>query len=242
MLKGKILPLSDSVIEHLRSASAFSKSEKAQFRLKAIKFSKKHIDDRIQRGERMNWVKVKFLDKQRKTNLFKEGRFCEFVYQAMVNNRETILNKGNINCEGARIAFSWQKDFHDFEQKFSSNNKVNIDLIDRVLKNIQASNTKNIKSIILNGEEADVVVSFALPKDVMEISRLYFVHTGEILKTKLRPFLSICLQTVVAWEANYPTVSCGCKDSRLYSGIKNEELIVAFPYSMYKKILKENIA
>jgi len=42
MLKGKILPLSDSVIEHLRSASAFSKSEKAQFRLKAIEFSKKY--------------------------------------------------------------------------------------------------------------------------------------------------------------------------------------------------------
>ena len=190
----------------------------------------------------MNWVKVKFLDKQRKTNSSRKGRFCEFVHQAMVDNREIIINKGNINCEGARIAFGWQKNFYDFEQKFSSNNKVNISLIDRVLKNIQASNTKNIKSIILNGEEADVVVSFALPKDVMEISRLYFVHTGEILKTELRPFLSICLQTVVAWESNYPTVSCGCKDSRLYAGIKNEELIVAFPYSIYKKILKENIA
>ncbi len=189
----------------------------------------------------MNWVKVKFLDKQRKTKLSKKGRFCEFVHQAMVDNREIIINRRNINCEGARIAFGWQRDFYDFEQKFSSNNKVNISLIDGVLKNIQASNTKNIKSIILNGEEADVVVSFALPKDVMEISRLYFVHTGEILKTKLRPFLSICLQTVVAWETDYPTVSCGCKDSRLYAGIKNEELIVAFPYSMYKKILKGNI-
>ena len=42
MLKGKILPLSDSVIEHLRSASAFSNNEKAQFRLKVIEFSKKY--------------------------------------------------------------------------------------------------------------------------------------------------------------------------------------------------------
>ncbi|MEA3314180.1 MAG: helix-turn-helix domain-containing protein, partial [Caldisericota bacterium] len=42
MLKGNILPLSDSAIEHLRSASAFSSSEKAQFRLKAIEFSKKY--------------------------------------------------------------------------------------------------------------------------------------------------------------------------------------------------------
>jgi len=42
MLKGKILPLSDDTIEHLRSASAFSNNEKAQFRLKVIKFSYKY--------------------------------------------------------------------------------------------------------------------------------------------------------------------------------------------------------
>lgn len=42
MLKGKILPLSDSTIEHLRSASAFSNSKEAQFRLKVIEFSNKY--------------------------------------------------------------------------------------------------------------------------------------------------------------------------------------------------------
>ena len=42
MLKGKILPLSDSTIEHLRSASAFSNSEEAQFRLKVIEFSDRY--------------------------------------------------------------------------------------------------------------------------------------------------------------------------------------------------------
>lgn len=42
MLKGKVLPLSDSTITHLKNASIFSMSKAAQFRLKVIEFSNKY--------------------------------------------------------------------------------------------------------------------------------------------------------------------------------------------------------
>jgi len=111
----------------------------------------------------MEWVRVKFLT-EKKTNSSIKGRFCELVHQAMIDNKKIIVGKENIECEGARIAFGWQKDFCNFEQKFASNNGVDIGFIDRALKSIQVSNT-NTKSIILNGEEADVMVSFVWPED-----------------------------------------------------------------------------
>jgi len=188
----------------------------------------------------MEWVRVKFLT-EKKTSSPVKGRFCELVHQAMIDNKKIIVGEENIECEGARIAFGWQKDFRNFEQKFSSSNGVDIGFIDRALKSLQLCNT-NIKSIILNGEEADVMVSFVWPEEMMEILKLFFLHTGKILKADLRPFLSVCLQTVIAWRTNYPTVSFGCKDSRLYAGIERDKLVVVLPYSMYDGMVKKKIA
>jgi transposase InsO family protein len=42
MLKGKILPISDSTVSHLRSASLFSNNKTAQFRLKVIEFANEY--------------------------------------------------------------------------------------------------------------------------------------------------------------------------------------------------------
>ena len=42
MPKGKVLPLSNSTVAHLRSASLFSMGKTAQFRLKVIEFSNKY--------------------------------------------------------------------------------------------------------------------------------------------------------------------------------------------------------
>ena len=189
----------------------------------------------------MDWVRVKFLTEQKKTNSSVKGRFCELIHQAMIDNKKIIVGKENIECEGARIAFGWQKDFCNFEQKFASNNGVDIGFIDRALKSLQVSNT-NIKSIILNAEEADVMLSLVWPEEMMGILKLFFLHTGKILKAELRPFLSVCLQTVIAWRTNYPTVSFGCKDSRLYAGIERDKLVVALPYFMYDEMLKKKIA
>ena len=42
MLKGKVLPISDSTVSHLRNASLFSNNDKAQFRLKVIEFANEY--------------------------------------------------------------------------------------------------------------------------------------------------------------------------------------------------------
>lgn len=87
MLKGKILPLSDSIIEHLRSASAFSKNEKAQFRLKTIEFSKKYGIQAAVDAFDVSRVTIYRLEKDAKTKLMQLILIQDFSSLMHLNER-----------------------------------------------------------------------------------------------------------------------------------------------------------
>jgi uncharacterized protein (DUF169 family) len=188
------------------------------------------INQQFSNKFRTQWVKIKFYiekpdlkDAESKENV----RFCEATKEAILH--PVLLNRKSINCPGAQYAFGWQ-DEESFLEHCREKTQLSEDKLQSILKQMPGF-TNSPKYIGLNTEgEPDLIMSWLMPKDVMDLINFYHDKVGKNLDVSLSSMMSICGGIAVrTFLENRITLSFGCIDSRRYAQIGRDRLIVGVP-------------
>ena len=188
-----------------------------------------------------HWVKVKFYKKKPNLKEVKreEGaRFCEAVKKAVVD--PILLNRDSISCQGAQHAFGWSNSSkEEFLNNCRNKNQAQI----KTLKSLFSKNPrlkKPFEYIGLNTDgNPDVIISFMLPEGIKELLKIYNYHYGSELGLSLSSMMSICSGIAVkSYLEKKISVSFGCDDSRKFTDIGRDRLVVGIPKKLFKVFLR----
>ena len=92
---------------------------------------------------------------------------------------------------------------------------------------------KKIKSIIVNGEDADIYIGLIQPEQAPLIFKKWYLKTGKQPIYKLSPLFVDCASCAVeCFNESYPVFSFGCEESRQKENMHRDRLIVAVPNSI----------
>ena len=185
------------------------------------------------------WIGVKFL-KYLTTNSDKAHsvpmRFCEAVFQAHRNHID--LSPDMICCEGARRSFGWMKGKDkDLTLKLSEKAGLNIDRAFQLLQQTPVLGYPYPGIRVGDRSNPDVLVTYVQPETVMRLIRLWETVMGKSLRVEISSILAVCGNAVVKSYMNQSiSISFGCPDSRRYGGIEPDQLVVAIPADLLKKM------
>jgi uncharacterized protein (DUF169 family) len=185
---------------------------------------------------RSQWIKVKFY--KQKPDLTNNARpqkikFCEATRQAVTE--PILLDKENVSCPGAQYAFGWRPDYRE-ELLDSCREKRNTE---KAIIKSMLSRTPCLKGsfsyIGLNTEgDADLVMSYVPPEEIMDLLRLYHNYLGRDLEVSLSPTMSICAGIAVrTYLTKEICLSFGCADSRKFGDIRRENLAIGIPRELF---------
>lgn len=187
---------------------------------------------------RTHWIKVKFYSERQQLNSAKrleDVRFCEATSEAILH--PIILDSESITCPGAQYAFGWKDESYVLDHcrdKTSLPEKV----FQSMLRQMPRLD-KTFECIGLNTDgEPDLIMSQVMPDDVMHLITLYNSRVGKNLDVSLSSVMSICGGIAVrTFLEDRITFSFGCIDSRKYSGISRDQLVVGIPKDQYNLVL-----
>ena len=198
---------------------------------------------------RSQWVKVKFYNE--KPDFLPEGnsplakkkgkrltnvRFCEATKEAIVY--PVLLDKESIGCPGAQYAFGWNSVLNDKDELLDTcldKRDADEDILKSMLSTVPHFK-EPFKYIGLNTEgEPDLVMSYIMPEDAMNLIKLYHNSHGKNLDISLCSMMSVCGGIAVrTYLEERMSFSFGCDDSRKYAQIGRNQLVVGIPKKLFK--------
>jgi len=196
---------------------------------------------------RSQWIKVKFYKEkpdfmqdtdlssdEKKAEVLRNVRFCEATKEAII--RPIILDRESISCPAARYCFGWDTNFKkELLDSCLEKRKTQESIIKKMFLKVPYF-IKPFKYIGLNTDgEADLLISYMPPEEIMRLIKIYHNKKGEDLKISLCSMMSICggiaVKTYLEERINF---SFGCDDSRKYADIRRENLAVGIPNRLFK--------
>ncbi|MDP8260289.1 MAG: DUF169 domain-containing protein [Candidatus Gygaella obscura] len=182
---------------------------------------------------RSHWVKVKFYQEkpQEEAKKIKDVRFCEAVKEAITH--PIILDKDSISCLGAQYAFGWNSNRKELLEECQGKTQASMANLKSTL--LQSPRFKKpFKYIGLNTEGIpDILISYASPQEIMNITGLYQKYTGKNLDISLSNMMSICGGIAVkSYLEQKITISFGCIDSRNFAGLERHTVAVGIPRNL----------
>lgn len=171
-------------------------------------------------------------------------RFCEAVNDAF--KTPLLFNPQNLICHGAKRSLGLLMDEKDLIKHISSESNIAMQTVKKALSNIPKMNTP-IHNILMGIEEEmeekarpDLFILYLEPKQVMDLMREFTSKTNEFPILKPFSFLSICGNVFIStFKSANMSISFGCPESRRYSGLKDNQLVVGLPYNQALQLLSE---
>ena len=192
---------------------------------------------------RSQWIKVKFYkekpDSMQDTGYssvetLRDVRFCEATKEAII--RPVILDRESISCPGARYCFGWDTDFKKgLLESCLEKRRAEDRIIEKMFfKMPYFKEPFNYIGLNTDGE-ADLLISYMPPEEIMQLIKIYHNNKGEDLKVSLCSMMSICggIAVKTYLEGNI-TFSFGCDDSRKFADMRRENLAVGIPKKLFK--------
>ena len=188
---------------------------------------------------RNHWIEVKFYKKEPKLKYarkLKDVKFCEATKEAILG--PVLLDKESINCKGAQYVFGWQverKDKNYLIDTCQVKRQAEKDILLSMLSHIPRFK-EPFKYIGLNTEgKPDLIMSYLMPKDVMNLLKIYNNNRNKNLDVSLPSMMPICGGIAVeTYRKKKMSLSFGCDDSRKYAHIGKARLAVGIPKNLFK--------
>jgi len=185
------------------------------------------MKERLKKFSSIHWIGIQFSEKEKETTIDEQLSFCDALSLSIVNSPLIISDK-NFNSDNMRYLLGW-KDSLDLNDTELSKEKITDDISKKIISDIKPIN-KTTKSIIINGDEADVFAGFIQPEAVTPIFKQWYYKTGKLPLYRLSPISLDCISCIVeCFNENYPVFSFGCEESRKHGNISRDRLLIAIP-------------
>ena len=143
-------------------------------------------------------------------------------------NSPLVLTTKNFNSKNIHYLLGWEDKLNLNDMEFSIEN-IDKNIADKIISDIKPLQ-KKIKSITVNGYEADVFAGFIQPGAVTPIFREWYFKTDKLPLYRLSPISLDCISCIVeCFNENYPVFSFGCEESRKHGNISRDRLLIAIP-------------
>ena len=177
---------------------------------------------------RVHWIGVEFSDKQLEPTLDEQVTFCEAIARAIVDS-PIVLTEKNFDADEVRFLFGWSNQLKEDRTKLTQELGIHDNAIEQILQEMTPLN-KRVKSIVINGDKADIFIGLIQPEQAPIIFRKWYLKAGKLPGFKLSPFAIDCVSCAVeCFNENYPVFSFGCEESRQNRILSRDRLIVAIP-------------
>jgi uncharacterized protein (DUF169 family) len=185
------------------------------------------------------WIPIRFLPESKENG--SSLRFCEAVREAI--RTRVILTSDSVTCAGARRSFGWAAGLDEsLAESISEKQGVPLRAARAMVRGSAKLDRACAAVELRTTERPDVLVSFALPGDVMKVVRALETRIGGPVRQDLSSVLSFCGNVAarchVSGEA---AMSFGCGESRRVVGIRGDRLMIGLPWSVAKELLAEPV-
>ncbi|MFC1658799.1 DUF169 domain-containing protein, partial [Candidatus Omnitrophota bacterium] len=164
-------------------------------------------------------------------------KFCEATRQAITES--ILLDKESISCPGAQYAFGWSNDYRNsLLDACRVKRKTTEGIVESMLSSIpHMENSFNYIGLNTEGEP-DLVMSYIVPQEAMELIRIYHERQGRNLDVSLCSMMSICAGVAArVYLKKEVCLSFGCVDSRKFADIRRENLAIGIPNRLFNLFL-----
>jgi|GEM_PF-5220047 len=185
------------------------------------------MKERLRKFASIHWIGIKFSEEAKEATIDEQLSFCDALSLSIVNS-PLILSSKNLNSDNMRYLLGWKDSLNLDDTEFSKE-IVDENISNKIISDIQPLKKKT-RSIIINGDEADVFAGFIQPEAVTPIFREWYFKTGKLPLYQLSPISLDCICCVVeCFNENYPVFSFGCEESRRQGNINRDRLLIAIP-------------
>ncbi len=193
----------------------------------------------LDEGTDTAWVGVRFLkhlSRQSAQPSTPPMRFCEAVCRAREGPID--LSAETICCEGAQRAFGWLKNNDKiFSHRLSEKIGVSPERAGELVRHVPSLGYPYAGIRVGDGTNADILVAYVQPETAMRLVRVWETATGRNLRTDISTIMAVCGNAVVKAYMNQAiSISFGCPDSRRYGGIRPEQMVVAVPAGLLRRL------
>jgi len=185
------------------------------------------MKERLKRFASIHWIGIKFSEEEKESTIDEQISFCDAISISIVNS-PLVLTSKNFDSRNMHYLLGWEDKLNLNEIEFSIEN-IDKNISDKIISDIKPLE-KKIKSIIVNGYEADVFTGFIQPESVTPIFKEWYYRTGKLPLYRLSPISLDCISCIVeCFNENYPVFSFGCEESRKHGNIGRDRLLIAIP-------------
>ncbi len=182
------------------------------------------------------WVGVKFYNTSKNLphgDRLSNVRFCEATRVAVL--RPVILDESSVICPGARYAFGWESDIpDDIITDCLGKHGIDASVFKKLISKLPRLENP-VQCIGLNTDKnPDLILSYLLPRDVMNIIKMFMIEYENCLDVSLCSMMAICGNVAVkTYLEGKITFSFGCDDSRTYAHIGKDRIAVGIPAGLF---------
>jgi len=185
------------------------------------------MKERLKKFASIHWIGIKFSEEEKETTIEEQLSFCDALSLSIVNS-PLVLTSKNFNSQNMHYLLGWGDRLNLKDMGFSIENSDK-NILDQIISDIKPLK-KKIKSITVNGFEADVFAGFIQPEAVTPIFKEWYYKTGKLPLYRLSPISLDCISCIVeCYNENYPVFSFGCEESRKHGNISRDRLLIAIP-------------
>ena len=185
------------------------------------------MKERLKKFASIHWIGIRFSEEVKESTIDEQISFCDALSMSIVNS-PLVLTSKNFNSKNMHFLLGWEDKLNLNEIEFSIEN-IDKNISEKIISAIKPLK-KKIKSIIINGYEADVFAGFIQPEAVTPIFKEWYYKTGKLPLYQLSPISLDCISCIVeCFNENYPVFSFGCEESRKHGNISRDRLLIAIP-------------
>lgn len=185
------------------------------------------MKERLKKFASIHWIGIKFSEEKKESTIDEQLSFCDALSMSIINS-PLVLTTKNFNSKNIHYLLGWENKLNLNDMEFSIEN-IDKNIADKIISDIKPLQ-KKIKSITVNGYEADVFAGFIQPGAVTPIFREWYFKTGKLPLYRLSPISLDCISCIVeCFNENYPVFSFGCEESRKHGNISRDRLLIAIP-------------
>jgi len=185
------------------------------------------MKERLKKFASIHWIGIRFSEEVKESTIDEQISFCDALSMSIVNSPLVLTNR-NFNSKNMHFLLGWEDKLNLNEIEFSIEN-IDKNISEKIISAIKPLK-KKIKSIIINGYEADVFAGFIQPEAVTPIFKEWYYKTGKLPLYQLSPISLDCISCIVeCFNENYPVFSFGCEESRKHGNISRDRLLIAIP-------------
>lgn len=185
------------------------------------------MKERLKKFASIHWIGIKFSEDEKESTIDEQISFCDALSMSIINS-PLVLTRKNLNSRSMHYLLGWEDMLNLNDIEFSIEN-IDKNIYDKIISDIKPLK-KKIKSITVNGYEADVFAGFIQPGAVTPIFREWYFKTGKLPFYRLSPISLDCISCVIeCFNEHYPVFSFGCEESRKHGNISRDRLLIAIP-------------